>query len=97
MLGVFTNVLQVLVDEPPEVQTVDPVERVNQVLIPSGGAEQLLTECEAINAYKGNNYFPLLWQFYKSHRSTFFLLLGALNFSSTTSEPSIVEALNFIL
>ncbi|WP_265278229.1 DUF4158 domain-containing protein [Nostoc sp. KVJ3] len=97
LLGVFTNVLQVLVDEPPEVQTVDPVERVNQVLIPSGGAEQLLTECEAINAYKGNNYFPLLWQFYKSHRSTFFRLLGALKFSSTTNEQSVVEALNFIL
>lgn len=100
LLGVFSNVLQVLVDEPPEVGTVlkvDKVEQVNQVLIPSGGSEKLLSECEAINAYKGNNYFPLLWQFYKSHRSTFFRLLGALKFSSTTNEQSVVEALNFIL
>jgi TnpA family transposase len=100
LLGVFSDVLQVLVDEQPEVGTVDKVdkvEQVNQVLIPSGGAEQLLSECEAINAYKGNNYFPLLWQFYKSHRSTFFRLLGALKLESTTSEQSLVEALNFIL
>ncbi|MBG1261475.1 Tn3 family transposase [Nostoc sp. BAE] len=100
LLGVFSNVLQVLVDESLEVGTVDKVdkvEQVNQVLLPSGGAEKLLSECEAINAYKGNNYFPLLWQFYKSHRSTFFRLLGALKFSSTTNEQSVVEALNFIL
>ncbi len=103
LLGVFSNVLQVLVDESPEVgvvvkvDKVDKVEQVNQVLLPSGGAEKLLSECEAINAYKGNNYFPLLWQFYKSHRSTFFRLLGALKFSSTTNEQSVVEALNFIL
>ena len=100
LLGVFSNVLQVLVDESPEVGTVDKVdqvEQVNQVLIPSGGAEKLLSECEAINAYKGNNYFPLLWQFYKIHRRTFFRLLGALKFSSTTNEQSVVEALNFLL
>ena len=94
LVGVFSNVLIVLVDEQPAVEMVD---KVNQVLVPEGGASQLLSECEAMNAYRGNNYFPLLWQFYKSHRSTFFRLLGALKFESTTSEQSVIEALNFIL
>ena len=117
LLGVFSNVLQVLVDEPSddksdkvnqsdkvkqlnksnEVYKSDKFEQVNRLLLPEGGAEQLLSECEAINAYKGNNYFPLLWRFYKSHRSSFFRLLGALKFASTTSEQSVIEALNFIL
>ena len=126
LLGVFSNVLQVLVDEPAdnksdeinkfdksdevnkadksnkfdksnEINKSDKFEQVNRLLLPEGGAEQLLSECEAITAYKGNNYFPLLWQFYKSHRSTFFRLLSALKFESTTSEQSVIEALNFIL
>ena len=109
LLGVFGNVLQVLIDEEQELTNIekvdktekidkaDKVEQVNRVLVPEGGAEQLLSECEAINAYKGNNYLPLLWKFYKSHRSTFFRLLNALQFESTTSEQSVVEALNFIL
>lgn len=109
LLGVFGNVLQVLVDEEQELTNIDKLNKteivdntdklgqVNQLLVTEGGAQQLLSECEAINAYKGNNYLPLLWQFYKSHRSTFFRLLNALKFESTTSEQSLIEALNFIL
>ncbi|MEO1765262.1 MAG: Tn3 family transposase, partial [Cyanobacteria bacterium J06629_18] len=109
LLGVFGNVLHVFVDEEQALTNIekvdntnilditDKVEQVNQLFITEGGAEQLLNECEAINAYKGNNYLPLLWKFYKSHRSTFFRLLNALQFESTTSEQSVVEALNFIL
>ena len=109
LLGVLGNVLHVWVDEEQDlnnyelvdktftVDNTDKVEQLNQLLVTEGGAEQLLSECEAINAYKGNNYLPLLWQFYKSHRSTFFRLLNTLNFESTTNEQSVVEALNFIL
>lgn len=93
LVEVLTNVLQVFVDEP---RSDEVINKVNQVLIPEGGAEQLLNECEAMNAYKGNNYFPLLWRFYKSHRSTFFRLISTLKFESTTSEQSLIEALNFV-
>ena len=93
VVGVFIDVLQIFIAKPAENELVQQVDR---VLIPSGGAEQLLTECEMMNAYKGNNYLPLLWQFFKSHRSTFFRLIGQLQFESTTSEQSVIEALNFI-
>ncbi|AUB35300.1 Transposase, TnpA family (plasmid) [Nostoc flagelliforme CCNUN1] len=94
LLGVFTNVLEIFVDEPVNTEILG---QVNQVLAPGGGAQQLLNECEAVNAYKGNNYLPLIWRFYKSHRRVFFRLLSALKFSSTSSEKSVVDALKFLV
>jgi hypothetical protein len=49
LLGVFSNVLQVLVDEPSddksdEVNQSDKFEQVNRLLAPEGGAEQLIIE-----------------------------------------------------
>jgi TnpA family transposase len=94
LVSVLTSVLQVFVDEPTEKEA---VERVNQVFVPSGGVQQLLNECEAINAYKGNNYLPLLWRFYKSHRSVFFRVLSALKLKSTSQEQTVIQALGFLL
>lgn len=71
--------------------------KLNNVFTQDGGAERLLLECEAINAYRGNNHLPLLWKFYKNHRQTFFRLVKALNFKSTTNEQSVIEALQFVL
>jgi TnpA family transposase len=56
-----------------------------------------LSECEAANAYRGNNHLPLLWKFYKNHRSTFFRLIKAIEIKSTTSEQSVIDALQFVL
>ena len=61
LVGVFANVLQVLVSENKENQLVNNnpqnpsdnlLNKVNEILIPSGGIEQLLNECEAVNAPK---------------------------------------------
>lgn len=93
LVGVFTNVLQVFVEPPPEPEV---IQLCYQVFEPVGGAQQLLNECEGVNAYKGNNYFPLIWRFYKSHRSAFFRLLNALKFESTSQEQTIIEAVNFL-
>lgn len=94
IVDVFIDVLQIFIAKPPGDEI---IEQVDLVFTPEGGAEQLLTECEAMNAYKGNNYRPLLWKFFKSHRSSFFRLISQLQFKSTTSEQSLIEALNFIL
>lgn len=71
--------------------------KLNNVFTKDGGAEKLLWECEAMNAYRGNNYLPLLWKFYKNHRQTFFRLVKALDFKSTTNEQGVIEALQFVL
>jgi hypothetical protein len=46
----------------------------------------LLEQCEAHQAFAGNNYYPFLWRFYVSHRSTLFRLLSALEFESTSQD-----------
>ncbi len=94
LVSVFTDVLQVFADESTS-QNVE--EEVKDIFIPNGGVEQLLNECEAVNAYKGNNYFPLLWQFYKSHRSAFFRLINALDLQSTTTDYRLINAVKFLL
>ncbi|BAQ63191.1 mobile element protein (plasmid) [Geminocystis sp. NIES-3708] len=62
-----------------------------------GGYEQLLEEYKTINAYKGNNYLPFIWRFYKSHRSAFFRLLNSLQLESTTINNRLMDAVNFLL
>jgi hypothetical protein len=94
LVGVLTSVLQVFVSEPVEGELREQLER---VITPNGGVQQLLNECESLNAYAGNNYLPLLWRFYKSHRSAFFRLLSVLRFESTTAEQNLIEALKFLL
>lgn len=119
LVGVFTNVLQVLAEDEVETEQLlreqvdnltlnqslnnqTPTDsnqlrnQINQILTPLGGIEQLLNECEAVNAYQGNNYLPLLWRFYKSHRSAFFRFLNALDFQSTTNDTRLIECLNFL-
>ena len=61
-----------------------------------GGYEQLLEEYQAINAYKGNNYLPFIWHFYKSHRSAFFRLLNILELESTSIDNRLIDAVKFL-
>jgi TnpA family transposase len=50
--------------------------------------DQLLTECEAHLAYTGNNYYPFLWRFYRSHRAILFQILKQVKLRSTTQDKS---------
>jgi len=74
-----------------------PVEQLQAIFKQTGGVEQLLTECEEINAYQGNNYFPLLWRFYKSYRSAFFRVFKFLKIESTSSDDKLVKAVEILL
>lgn len=57
----------------------------------------LLEDCEQLSAFHGNNYFPLLWKLYRSHRSALFRLLTALEFKSTSRDDSMQKALEFLI
>lgn len=94
LVSVLTNVLHVVQEPSPDNQTFEEIQGILQL---QGGVEQLLDECEAVNAYKENNYLPLLWRFYKSHRSAFFRVMNALNFASTSSDERLVRAVEFLL
>ncbi len=54
VVGVFANVLPFFADESPEAQW----SQVKQILQAGGRVDHLLSECDAINAYRGNNHFP---------------------------------------
>ena len=73
------------------------LETIQSTLSANGGLDQLLSQCEAITAYKGNNYYPLLWRFYQSHRAAFFRLIKAVELESTTTDNRLINALNFLL
>ena len=94
LVSVLTNVLQVFQEPLPDSQAVEEIQDIFQ---PQGGVEQLLDECEAVNAYQGNNYLPLLWRFYKSHRRSFFRSINALQLASTSSDHRLVKAVEFLL
>ena len=68
-----------------------------EILVKRGGQEHLLEQCQQVAASLSDEYQPLMWQFYKSHRKALFQLVRSLPISSTTQDQSLIKALNFIL
>ncbi|MEV0668474.1 hypothetical protein ACIBI3_44620 [Actinomadura luteofluorescens] len=62
----------------------------------AGGVDALASAHEAVSAHHGNNYFPLLDQHYRSHRSALFTLANAIELEATTAELSVLEAMEFL-
>ena len=58
--------------------------------------ESLIKQCEAHLAHDGNNYFPFLPQFYRSHRAPLFRLMDALVLKPSTRDTTLSEAIAFI-
>lgn len=56
----------------------------------------LLEQCDAQLAYAGNNYFPFLPRFYRSHRAKLFRFLAAVPLYTSTQDESLVQAIAFI-
>ena len=50
-----------------------------------------------ISAYFGDNYFQMIWQFYRSHRQTLFRLVKTLEFISTSNDQSLIESLAYLI
>ena len=61
-----------------------------------GGLERLSAAHEAVAAYHGNNYLPLLERYYKSHRPVLFTLVDALDLEATSAERGVLDAVEFI-
>jgi TnpA family transposase len=71
------------------------LQAIDTVLAPD--SRVLLEQCEAHRAQAGNNYYPYMWRFYQSHRSTLLRIWRALTFRSTTQDTSLVKSLKFVL
>ncbi len=75
----------------------DKFNQIYSLITTYGGYEQLLEEYQAVNAYKGNNYLPFIWRFYKSHRSAFFRLIHTWELQSTSTDNSLIDAIQFLI
>ncbi len=69
---------------------------VRRTLAEEGGAEALREQYEAVAAYHGNNYRPLLWTVHVNHRAVLFRLLDLLQIGSTTENDTLLDALKFV-
>lgn len=69
---------------------------VRNLVTTHGSSRHLQEACEAVVAYNSDNYQPLLWRFYRSHRPTLFRFLQALTFVSTSQDQSLVTALRLL-
>ena len=66
-------------------------------ILGSHSVPALLEDCWQLQAFHGNNHFPLLWTFYRSHRSSLFRLITALEFKSTSRDDSMQKALEYLI
>lgn len=95
LISVFAEVLQTT--ENSHADDASFGRRVKDLLVARGGAGVLLDDCESVSAYSGNNYLPLLWKLYKSHRSELFRMVRLLTIKPTTQDRSLMTALDFLL
>jgi hypothetical protein len=94
LIEVFTDVLQTNSEaESSEMAGTS----IRKVLDDAGGTVRLLEQCEQVSAHHGDRYQPLVWRFYSSHRKALFRVIKTLDLSSTTSDQTLIEAMNFII
>ena len=93
VVSIFGDVLDIFVDKPIEIKLLNDVDNIFKL---NGGVEYLSSECDAIKAHQGNNYLPLLWRFYKSHRSAFFRLISVIQLESTSTDQTLIKAVQFL-
>jgi len=111
LLGVFGEVLAGVrealgpgAEEPGDAGSADPMpvvwERagrtVLKTLIGAGGVAALSGAQEAVAAHHGNNYFPLMERYYRSHRSAFFDLLDVVELEATSTDRAVLDAVVFL-
>lgn len=94
LVATLADVIQVL-----ETQTADEVagKTIRSLLTTRGGTKSLQEDCDAISAFSGDNYFPLLWRFYRSHRPTLFRMVHLLTMTSTSEDKSLMDAVDVLL
>jgi TnpA family transposase len=94
LIEVFSDVLHVTTEQ-EDPTTSD--QQIRQVLEREGGATRLLEQCEQIKAHHGNRYQPLVWKLYSRHRKALFQVIKTLDLQSTTSDQTLVDAINFLI
>ena len=94
LVEVFADVLAVAVEKEDPTKT---MEAIAEVLEREGGATRLHEQCEQVSAHHGDRYQPFVWKFYSSHRKALFRVMKTLDFQSTSSDQTLIDAMNFLI
>ena len=86
LAATLDGVVQILVQEPDDQEAGSP----------DGNLDRLRETCAEVQATGGNNYLPLIWKHFRSHRSLLFRLSHLLQLEPTTQDRSLVQALELI-
>ena len=70
--------------------------RIRDYLLPEGGTEPIRQSCAKMQATSGNNYLPLVWKHFKSHRPILFRLVHLLDIQPTSQDRTLIDALDVI-
>lgn len=93
LIGTLDGVLTILSSEPDNAVAGG---RIRDYLAPVGGAEKIRDSCAQVQATSGNNYLPLVWRHFRSHRPVLFRLAHLLEIRPTTQDHALLDALQLI-
>jgi len=93
LAATLDGVVQILVQEPDDQEAGSLI---REFLSPDGNLDRLRETCAEVQATGGNNYLPLIWKHFKSHRSLLFRLSHLLQLEPTTQDRSLIQALQLI-
>lgn len=94
LVEVFADVLAVAAEKEDAAKTMGAIQ---EVLDREGGAALLHERCERVSAHHGDRYQPFVWKFYSSHRKALFRVIKTLDFQSTSSDQTLIDAMNFLI
>ncbi|WP_043634677.1 Tn3 family transposase [Chromobacterium haemolyticum] len=93
LIGTLDQVLAILEREPDNATAGS---KIREYLVPAGGINQLRLSCAQVQATSGNNYLPLVWKHFKSHRAVLFRLIDLLDIAPTSQDTALVDAIDII-
>ncbi len=93
LVATLDGVVQILVQEPDDQEAGSLI---REYLSPDGNLDRLRETCAEVQAIGGNNYLPLIWKHFKSHRSLLFRLSHLLQLEPTTQDRSLIQAILLI-
>lgn len=93
LISTLDQVLAILEREPDNATAGGEI---RDYLAPDGGINQLRLSCAQVQATSGNNYLPLVWKHFKSHRAVLFRLVDLLDIAPTSQDTALTDALDVI-
>ena len=95
LVGTFGEVLALAGDD--TASDADVGAGVRRLLQDRGGIEELTVDVDTVRAFHGNSPLGLMWRHYRSYRSALFRMTRILTFVATTSDRSLLDALDLLL